>query len=75
MDGDVGAIYLKKTDFDCGQITLQMSHPTNGVTACNCQNCLSSTGALVTLRIVKYALLPKIRLFERSEFSNFGQRT
>jgi len=34
--------------------------------------CLSSTGALVALRIDKAALLPKIRLFERSEFSNFG---
>jgi len=41
-------------------------------TAHNGQAGLSSTGALVALRIDKDALLPKIRLFERSEFSNFG---
>lgn len=32
----------------------------------------ASAGVLVALRIDKDALLPKIRLFERSEFSNFG---
>jgi len=45
---------------------------TYGSAIYDCWYCLSSTGALVVLRIDKDALLPKIRLFERSEFSNFG---
>ncbi len=39
--------------------SMYMSRATNGFTACNCQNCLLSIGALAAFRIDKYALCPK----------------
>ncbi len=52
-----------------------MSQAANRSAVCNGQNCLTSTGVLVALRIVKDALFLKIRLSEQSEFSDFEECT